>query len=468
MNGKKFKILHITPHLGGGVGRVLLSYLTEAKGDRFFAHEVASLDYANDHALSAAKHLRLTLTEKMASKGPQLCAKIVEADIVLIHWWNHPLLYDFLVRFTLPPCRVILWSHIAGFHPPYVFTEKIFRYPDLFVFTTPASYETKEVQKLSDAEKKKLRVVWATSGGRHVKSVKPIAHKCFNVGYIGTVDYCKIHPDFFNMCSKIDIPNVNFIVCGGPKEKEMRREAERLGIDKKFTFTGLISNISKYLSVFDVFGYPLAPYHYGTCDQALAESMTCGVVPVVFSNRMENQMVKNGVTGMVVNCKEEYADAIKKLYRDKKLRMLLSKNAKEYARKYFSSEVFKRKWEKVFGEILTFPKTLRKWEIGKPPTAISAADVFLESLGEYGQEFASYCNATSPQAKEKSLRRIRELTMSPLWHARTRGTVHHYQEFFPEDVHLTLWSKLIAMWVSEGRGQRTDDSVLTKQPRNGE
>jgi glycosyltransferase involved in cell wall biosynthesis len=383
------------------------------------------------------------LTDRMAGKGQQLLTMIAGADIVLIHWWNHPLLYDFLVRTELPPCRVVMWSHISGFHPPYVFTKKIFGYPDLFVFTTPVSYETNEVQNLPDELKKKLRVVWSTGGVEHVENVKPKVHKRFNVGYIGTVDYCKMHPDFLEICSQIDIPDVKFIVCGGPKEKEIQHEAERLGIDAKFTFTGLVGDITKYLSSFDVFGYPLASYHYGTCDQVLAESMACGVVPVVFSNRMEQQMVKDGITGIVVNNKEEYCKAIKRLYANKEMRVHLSENAKEYARRSFSLEVLKQEWEKVFEEMLTFTKTARKWEIGKPNADIFAKDVFLESLGEYGREFISYCSAVSAQEKETSAKKIKELAESPIWQARTRGTAHHYHEFFPDDECLAVWSRLM-------------------------
>ena len=440
---KKSTILHITPHFGGGVGRVLLNYFAKVKDDPSFVHKAACLDYANDKALSVTKDIGLNLTDRMASNVRELLAMIAKADVVLIHWWNHPLLYDFLVRTELPPCRVVMWSHISGFHPPYVFTGKIFRYPDLFVFTTPVSYETKEVRFLSDGQKKSLRVVWSTGGVEHVEDIKPKLHKGFTVGYVGTVDYCKMHPEFLNMCSKIDIPGVNFIVCGGPKENEIRKEAERLGIAGKFNFTGLVPDITKYLPLFDVFGYPLASYHYGTCDQALAESMVCGIVPVVLSNRMENQMVKDGVTGIVVKNKDEYCNAIMKLYGDKGLKAALSENAKAYARKTFSLEVLRQEWEKIFREVLSFPKTVRKWEIDKHGAEISPKDVFLESLGEYGQEFILYCNATSPEEREIHSKKIKELAQSPIWQAQTRGTIYHYNEFFPDDVRLSEWSKLM-------------------------
>ena len=62
----RMSILHITPHLGGGVGRVLLNYFTQVKGDRSFVHEVACLDYANKHALDVAENIGIELTDRMA------------------------------------------------------------------------------------------------------------------------------------------------------------------------------------------------------------------------------------------------------------------------------------------------------------------------------------------------------------------------------------------------------------------
>jgi len=139
-----FKILHITPHLGGGVGRVLLSYLSKIKKDPSFVHKVACLDYANNNAIKVVSNIGLLLVDRMSRKIQEL----------------HPLLYDFLVREQLPASRVIMWSHNSGFHPPGVFTDKVLAYPDLFVFTTPMSYKTKEILNLTD-ELSGLQVEWS-------------------------------------------------------------------------------------------------------------------------------------------------------------------------------------------------------------------------------------------------------------------------------------------------------------------
>lgn len=443
MNRKhNINILHIAPHLGGGVGRVLLNYLSKVKDNNGYTHEVICLDYANENAVEIAESINLKLSDKM-SDNPQLLNAIAEADAVLIHWWNHPLLYDLMVRSELPPCRLIIWSHISGFHAPYVFTNKILEYPDMFVFATPVSFEAKEMQSLSVKQKKTLRVVWSTGGVDHIRSVLPKEHDGFNIGYIGTVDYCKMHPDFLDICSQIDIPNVKFTVCGGPKEKEIQHEAAQRGLANIIEFTGLVSDINPYLAEFDVFGYPLAPYHYGSCDQVLAESMAAGVVPVVLSNRMESYMIKDGVTGIVAKNQKEYIEGVKKLYVDSQLRSNLSKNARKYAYKTFSLSSIEREWTEVFERIMAFPKAVKSWDINLPKTGISAKDVFLESLGQYGTPFKQYSSASNEDERNDAVKNISKLNESPLWQSETRGTVHHYKTFFPNDNYLSTWSRLM-------------------------
>jgi len=439
---KKKTILHITPHLGGGVGKVLLNYLAKVQNDSIHEHRVACLDYANNNAIEVAINVSFLLFDKMSEKKQELLDLVADSDIVLIHWWNHPLLYDFLVREQLPPCRVIMWSHNSGFYPPGVFTDKVLTYPDLFVFTTPMSLKTKDVQNLADEYKKSLRVVWSTGGVEDVEAVKPKPHSGFNVGYIGTVDYAKMHPDFLNICSQVNIPNVKFIICGGPRGEKLKQEAERLSIGDKFNFAGQVVDSREYLLLFDVFGYPLAVHHYGTCDQTLQEAMAAGVVPIVLANPMESYMVEDGVTGIVAKDKDEYIRALQDLYHNQELRNKLSQNAKKYALHTFSVKKMVREWENIFSEVLDSPKTVKKWKNSKSNANISHADVFLESLGYHGEDFVFYCNAENDKEKKSATEKIKKLTKSANWQAETRGTAHHYHSFFPKDACLLAWSQL--------------------------
>jgi len=428
-------ILHITPHLGGGIGRVLLNYLKFTRNSEFL-HKIYLLDYANNEALKIAKENNFDLCDNLFKDISKLLKAIQRADILLIHWWNHPLLYDFLVRYPLPSSRVIIWSHISGFTPPNVFTKKIINYADIFVLATPVSLKTKEVATLPVSKRGKIRVVWSTAGVDYVSKVKQHKHSGFNIGYIGTVDYSKLHPEFVEICSRIKIPEAHFIICGGNDHLRIESEIKKASLQNKFTFTGPINDISKYLSVFDVFGYPLAPYHYGTCDQVLAESMAAGVPPVVLSNMMESIMIEDKVTGLVANDIDDYVTAIKFLYTNKDYRKQLGRSAAEYAKNKFSISKLVDDWNTIFYEIMTYPKKERQWSINIPRKQISAFDIFTESLGDHANLFVNYKNSSNPQEKHSLMKKIKEIISIPPWNSETKGTPKHYLSFFKDDYYL--------------------------------
>ncbi|KKM25627.1 hypothetical protein LCGC14_1593080 [marine sediment metagenome] len=471
------KILHITPHLGGGVGSTILGYLSKNKS---FEHEIASFGYTMDYVLEKIESLKIPYTDHITHE--ELIKKIPNFDIVLIHQWNSPLLMDFLVRNELPPCRLVMLGHNSGFDAPNIYTEKILMYPDIFVFTTALSYHCYDVKRLPHIfsgsiggaleitterhlRNKIIYNIWSTDGVEEYKDIeRKDGHKGFNIGYIGTVDYAKLHPDFLEMCKEIIdldiIPHLKFIVIGGLKQEEIESEAKEMGIADKFEFTGYVpkETLKNYLESFDVFGYPLAPYHYGTCDLVLQIAMAAGVVPIVFNNAMEKLFIKNNKTGIIVKDKKEYVQAIENMYKNINWRKELGKNAKEDAIKRFTLENLNNEWEKVFKKVLEYRKVSRKWDINKKE--ITYKDVFLESLGKYAKPFIveeenretikdvikkmeSETDKAVQILIESGTREIKELAKIPSWQTDTKGSVHNYHSYFPDDPNLSKWSKLM-------------------------
>jgi len=428
-------ILHLTPHLGGGVGSVLLNYLSFVKNnDKNYNHLVATLDYANSTAKNKAKEENLNLFSSLHDNISELLNLIKNADIILVHFWNHPLLYDFLVKNPLPESRVIFWSHTSGLTEPNIFTKKILEYPDKFVFTTPLSFETKEVK--SSTNLKDFRSIWSTGGVDDFQNILPKKHSGFNIGYIGTVDYSKMHPDFIEICSQINIPDVKFIICGTGNYIDIQKQVEKMRITDKFEFLGHVNDIKKYLKIFDIFGYPLNPNHFGTCDQVLQEAMAAGILPVVLNNPMENYMLKAGEIGFVAKDKIDYIKIIENLYQNPQQRIESAQKAKKYAVSKYSVENLYKEWDEVFNEIINQPKTTKKWSLNKKN--ITSADVLTESLGDFGKIFK--------METEDDLKKIKEFSKLPHWQSKTKGTPHQYLSFFKNDKKLekicTLMDKI--------------------------
>ena len=390
-------ILHITPHLGGGIGTVLLNWLTY---DKYDSHSVITLDYANDNAVSTCKANNIPLFPQL--NYSDISEKIKGYDIVVIHFWNHPLLYDFLIRTQLPESRLIFWSHVSGANPPYVFNEKLFNMCEKFVFTTPLSFKYV-------TEHPKFATILSTGGTEKFLNLEKEKHEGFNIGYIGTIDFAKMHPDYIETVSKTEADKI-YITGGGKNSIDFENLSER------FVVTGKVNNVAEILSKLDVFAYMLNPNHYGTGEQVIQEAMASGVVPVVMNNPCEMSLVKHLETGLIAKSAKEFIDYVNLLKNDTFLREKLSKNAREYARKNFSVKNLTEMWRKIFDEVMEYPKTSKKWFTDK--SNFTSYDIFLESLGKYRDIFEG-----------KTKEELKAILKQPNWNSDTKGTPKQYYDF---------------------------------------
>lgn len=453
-------ILHITPHLGGGVGRVLRNFLSYSRDHSEDCHRLACLDYANATCTAWAEKTGITIREHLARRLPELLEMVAQADLVVLHWWNHPLLYDLLVRHPLPPARVLLWSHVSGHTPPQNFSRELLAYPDRFVVATPYSFEAPVIRRLPrEQQAERLRLVFSCAGISHVAQARPRPHQGFRIGYIGTVDYVKMHRDFLKMSAAARIPGVRFVVCGGPQDAAIRREAEDAGIAGEFEFLGHVDDVAQVLSTLDVFGYPLAPGHYGTGEQGLIEALAAGLPAVVLDNGPEGYVVEDGVTGIVAPDEAAYTSALELLFRNPDLRLAMSANAARRARQRFPIEKTAQAWQALYTEALELPKRPRCWSGFSPDGRVSAAEVFLAALGEYGGPFSQSlfsCDQETTCAADEAIARLPGLLRAP-----TRGSAFHYRSFFPDDPYLNLWAGL--MLLAEGKTDRARERFLAAQ-----
>ena len=434
-----YKILHITPHLGGGVGSVVLNWMNKDTGGN--THTILSLDKNknSDWVTVKGQNNNVKIVDdfyKNFNLNENLTQYIRESDIVLVHWWNHPLLYDILINFIWPPCRLVMWNHVTGLYPPYVISEKVIDFCDMFIFTSPVSYESTEIAKLPDNKKGKLDTIWSTIGVESFIDLPREQHDNFIVGFTGTVDFGKLHPEYIKMCSAINIPNVRFVVCSGDPQEHLIRQAKERGVYNKFDFKGRVPSIVPYVASFDVFGYPLQPQHYATCEQALGEAMMAGCVPVVLNNPTERYIIQNGKTGIVAESCEEYSRAIEYLYQRPDIRKKMAINAQEYARKQYDINKTINKWNIVFDKLYNLEKKLHSW--GNARTFLPY-ELYIESLGQSGEVLRRFNEAANDDLSQE----VRSLFNSnSMFKSKSKGSVFQYLSFFPNDEILAKWSVL--------------------------
>jgi len=380
-------ILHIAPHYGGGVGSVVNSWIAN---DTSNTH---TLTYLND--IPENKKPGVSLFEQPL--------KMSEHDVIVCHVWNHPSMFEFLIESKLPPCRMIGWSHMSGLHAPYVLSEKLINYFDEFYYTSP----------ISNLTGIRREYIWSTCDIKDYLKIQRAPHEGFVVGYIGTLDYCKLHPQFLDICESINVPGARFVVVGtGCDADDMQKEARRRGINVEFT--GLVGDVRPYLEMFDVFLYPLYEKHFGTCEQVLGEALAAGLPCVVMGNEAERFIISDNVNGFVCYDIDEIPGIVESIHSG---RITLDYDlVRERAADMYSIENEIEKWNAAFDGVMKHPARVHKWY-----------DIFIESLGRCGDSIRRQLNYNDMTGIAETF------NTSNQWKSKSKGSIRQYLDYYPDD-----------------------------------
>jgi hypothetical protein len=369
-----------------------------------------------------------------------------EADIVQVHYWNHPGLSEFL-REEWPEMRLLVWLKILGAHPPQVVTEELLKMADRVVAGSPLTFNLPVFKERMERDPEfRSGMIYGMADWSRLDGVKPKPHDFFQVGYIGTVNYTKMHPGFIRMSSAATVPGIKFVICGSESTDHLKDAARNAGTLDRFDFKGYVEQIGPVLSTLDVFGYPLCEDTYATSEKSLQEAMYAGVPPIVFPHGGCADLVEHEQTGLVVNIEREYSEAIEYLYHHPETRKELGRNAAKAARSRFDSRQSVRKMHRVYEEMMASPKRKRRWP--QAAIGVTPASRFAESLGEFGESFAISLRSDSVSEilnAEKNIEQTSTLV------ARGEGGIIQHRNRHPDDPFLRLWTGLILL--GEGKLQ---------------
>jgi hypothetical protein len=403
------RVTHVIQGLSrGGAGRALLSLVDDAA-------TVVSLTAADPLMHARAEAAGATVVE-----GEDCAGVLAAADLVLVHFWNTPELWA-LLRGGLPPVRLAVWAHIAGDTPPQVVTPELVALADTFAATAAG---TASLPFFASPPP----VIPAAPDAARLAGAEPRRHDGFTIGYIGTLDFAKLHPRFAELCAAVDVPDARFVVCGaGPAAGALSAQ-----VDTRVELRGYVEEIGPVLAEIDVFGYPLAPGTYATSDLALQEAMAAGVPPVVLAHGETRRLVEHGETGLVISDERDYARAIEHLYENPTERLRLGANARGRAR--VRADVV-RAWEPLLDELLERPKAPRARR------ALGGAEAFVASLGGTVPAFAASMDDDDDEEAREAERLI--AASPPVLVSAGGGGILHYRCLYPADAHLRLWSGLV-------------------------
>jgi glycosyltransferase involved in cell wall biosynthesis len=434
-------VLHLvcSATLGGGVrAMVAAAKYSAAQGD--FRHHVAFLIPPEDAVTTFVRREGL---EVLAGWDFDALRRLLPAyDIIQVEWWNMPQL-DVFLRSDLPAMRLLSWAHVGGHHPPQLIPPRLIEFSDFVLASSPHCYQADSFQHLScERRRNKTDMIYDGADFARVENLTPRPTNRFTVGYIGLLEFKKLHADFVAMSAGIKVPDIRFIVCGTGVEDILREQARRLGVEERFVFRGYVDDIGPEIETFDIYGYPLCEDTYASGELNLQEVMYAGVPPVVFPYGGIRDLVIDQFTGLVVTNPCEYRNAIEFLYHHPQERQRLGRNAQAYARQIFGARNAAAKFNRTYGQLMQAPKRIRRWPDGATLDGITDADrgaaALLAFLGTRRPVFEQSMLGTDIAALFAADREIAHSTPQLL-----EGGILTYRDYYPNDRYLRFWAGLV-------------------------
>lgn len=422
------KVIHLTPHLGGGVGRAL-SGLPQPS-EHHVEHVFVCLEQAEkDHFIKliiASGHQVIVEPDEQHLK--QL---ITDADIVQLEWWRHPTTISALLKCSHLPMRLVVWCHVSGLYNEII-PHALLEMSSRFILTSACTYQAESIQSLPELHKAKLTIVHSNNG----LETWPRSTACdpkqeLSVGYLGSFNFSKLHPEYIDYLIKVKLKSFEVTMIGEAFNADtLIAQAKAIGRPNLLKFSGYSNDVAKELDKINVLAYLQNPRHYGTNENALLEAMAMGIVPVVLNNPAECEIVEHGKTGLVVNDQASFAEAILWLQQHPQQRTEMGGNAAAFVRDRHASG----KMQQAFDEQYNLAMQMQK-------QAIAFDNIFGGTPAQWflscQQQAELFKNDGFVECPEDDF--LRHSMMEE-----TKGSAIHFHRYFPQDELLAKWAGGVA------------------------
>lgn len=426
------KILHLTVHLGAGAGKAITGI---AMTDQKNVHRILVLDIPEKR-----NHIDRCVEEGIevliGPSNEQLRNEVEAADVVVVNWWHHPLLYQTLMNIADIPTRIVLWSHVNGLTYPRLNFEFLESF-DSYLFTSSVSllnnnWSTEE----KNIVRGKAYLVYGMGefhpeGLPYKRNYEIENEQNIRVGYVGSLDYAKLHPDFVCWMKAVieKFPNVHFELAGDVT-KSLVKDIEKAGISNNVTLLGFREDIKEILPAWDVFLYSLNPLNFATTENALIEAMAGGLPIITSAGVVEKTIITSSENGYCVKDEKELTDVMASILSDQTLRERIGTKAREDAIETYNLESNICNFNSAMNEVMRHEKKLHAFQvaIGSEPF-----EWFLSGCGdEDSKALLKILSDNSGQSKNMDLA-DEVKNISNIFRGNSKGSAMQYSRCYPND-----------------------------------
>lgn len=450
MKNKLLKLCHITPHVGGGVGAVIKDFISSSFSD--YEHTLLCLDKCttnfDDIIVNGLKLESLSYGFHFSVENI-----LSNSDIVIIHYWNHPLLAKFIVTNAVPACRLLIWCHNSGLQEPHIIPSYLVEMAAKIMFTSQCSINAPNLQNDIKKNPEKFCTVHSThdlTAFNALGLTRKLKKTLTRLLYVGTVSKSKMHVDSAQILAKLS--QLGFCICvvGGPDHQKLQQEVLSLG--GEIQVTGFNQSVLPFYEEADLFIYPLRPDHYGTGEQVILEAMASGLPVVAFNNPAEMEIIINGETGFLVNTSDRFIDSISEMALDHDLYEIMSKSSMDRISYKFSSFIMNEKISDQVSDVMKINKTVPYRPDDVFGVALDEFDAFILS-SFFDATFYLRVNKDKSEKVNYIFSKIKESISNSdksfFWLSSTKSSPYHYLSYFHNNEEFVALTRRINRLLSD-------------------
>ena len=353
----------------------------------------------------------------------------MRAEVVLIHFWNTPIMWRLIAR-PRPPVRSVIWAKVRGDRLPQRLNGNLLKSATGVALTAEPP-----AHLLPDFETAPI-VPGLVQPGRVAGLVRR-AHEGFRIDYVGTTNSGKLDRNVFSIMSNLAIPDVRVRIFGGALEAEMMKAHGAMPDPSRVEICGFTENIAEVFATTDVFAFPVAEGSYGSSDLALQEAMLAGLPVVIYGDRGPSHFVLNEKTGLVVSSAVEFSAALERLYHEPGLRFELGAAAKAHAEAEFGSHKHAARLADVVEDAAAGPRRPLFVRGSIDLCNLTPAALFLVSQG-WSEEEADNAIAGWATGEDDTFNDFAESATDACY--KVEGGIVHWRNHEPDDPLLRAWS----------------------------
>lgn len=417
------KILYIIPRMtyGGGMPTVLAEVINLRTVIPDFTATVVALETNVITSLmtnAVSNGLKVLLTP-----SPGLLSKLIaKADLLVIHYWNCPSMFQFFkfLADSQTPHRLCVSSKVNGFTLPQVLPRWVYTSSDLLILSHPRT----PVDLLRPSIEARFIPSFISLPDQLTPPPIPDSGT-FRMFHAGTLNYFKTHPDLIDLHEGLQINQYQFDIWGSGMDSTFEQDMVRA---KSVVYRGFSTDMYTDMAPYHLLCNPQTMLSYGSFDKIMCESQWVGKPVIVLKNSYIADHIRHDINGIVADDVYMYRSLLESLAAQPAVYKQLAERTFEYTRSHYQLARQVTRLADLYQQLIQkSPKQIDPASIPEQPE-----EAALDGMGAWKQSLL-----TQPETLS---------SMEIKYALRCEGGLIHYYKAYPDNTALKgLISQLITL-----------------------